>query len=447
MPFRNFGGVHPSDKKATTNQQTSAPIEAPKQVFIPMSLHIGAPCVPIVSVGEYVKRGQKVGDSEAAVSAPIHSPISGTVIKIEPRLHANGSKMTFVVIENDYKYALSEDVFPRRENEVYSLTPEEITSIIREKGIVGMGGATFPTAFKITSGLGKVDTVIINGAECEPYITSDHRTMLEHPNEVLIGIALLMKACRVEKASLGIECNKKDAIELLRSKGVEKLGINIVELPCRYPQGAEKQLIQAITGREIPPGGLPASVGCAVFNTFTAYEVYRAVYEQMPVVERVITVSGSAVSEPKNLIVPIGTPISYVFEQAGGFWEEPSKIIMGGPMMGLAMYSLDVPTIKGTNALLAFTEKEDRTVENPQCIRCGKCVNTCPMNLMPLYLYMYEQKSDYDNMEKYHITDCIECGACTFACPARLHLTHSCRTGKAKLIAKANLEKAKREGK
>lgn len=443
MSFKFIGGVHPDDKKAPANTVAVTQMTPPPQVVIPMSLHIGAPCQPIVAVGDEVKLGQKIGDVGAPVSAPIHASVSGKVIAIEPRPHSNGSMVNSVVIENDGLDTPCETMVPHSEEELED--PDKLAAIIREAGIVGMGGATFPTGFKITSGKGKVNTVIINGAECEPYITSDHRTMLEHPDEVLGGISLLMRACGVDKATFAIEKNKADAIKLLKERNPEGSGIEILALPCRYPQGAEKQLIRTVTGREVPPGGLPAAVGCAVFNTFTAYSVYRACYEGRPAIERVVTVSGSAIAEPKNLVVRVGTPLSYVFEQAGGFKKEPKKILMGGPMMGNAMYDLSVTTTKGTNALLAFCEDEDKTVQNPHCIRCGRCAAACPMKLLPMYLYMYEQKDDYEMMEKYHITDCIECGACTYNCPARLHLTHSCRTGKAKLTAKAAADKARAE--
>lgn len=443
MSFRFIGGVHPDDKKSPANSAAAVQIAPPAQVVIPMSLHIGAPCQPVVAVGDEVKLGQKIGDTAAPVSAPIHASVSGKVVAIEPRLNSNGSMVNSVVIENDGLNTPSETMVPHTEEELSD--PDTLASIIREAGIVGMGGATFPTAFKITSGKGKVNTVIINGAECEPYITSDHRTMLEHPDEILGGIKLIMRACGVDKATFAIENNKADAIKVLQEHNPADSGIEILSLPCRYPQGAEKQLIRTVTGREVPPGGLPAAVGCAVFNSFTAYSVYRACYEGRPAIERVVTVSGSAIAEPKNLIVPVGTPLSHVFEQAGGFAKDPKKVIMGGPMMGNAMYDLSVPTTKGTNALLAFCEDEDKTVKTPHCIRCGRCVEACPMKLLPLYMYMYEQKNDFEGMEKYHLTDCIECGACTYSCPARLHLTHSFRTGKAKITAKANAEKAKAE--
>ena len=443
MSFKFFGGVHPKDRKALTGSSHSTQIALPPSVTIPMLLHIGAPCAPLVNVGDRVTLGQKIGNSDSPVSAPVHASVSGTVSAVEPRLHPNGSAVTSVVIENDGQNTLCEAVTPRTQDEILALDGDSITSIIRDCGIVGMGGATFPTAFKINSGKGKADTVIINGAECEPYITSDYRTMLEHPEKLLKGIALIMRACDVSKSVFAIESNKSDAIALLKSSGAAELGIEILSLPCRYPQGAEKQLIQTVTGREVPPGGLPSAVGCAVFNAYTAYSVYKAVYDGMPVTERVVTVSGSAVKEPKNLIVPIGTSIEYVFEQAGGFSAEPSKVLMGGPMMGNAMHSLDVPTIKGTNAILAFCDNEDKTVENPVCIRCGRCIEVCPMRLLPMYLYMYEQVGDFVSMERYNISDCIECGACAYNCPGRLHLVHSLRTGKAKLAARAEAEKAR----
>ena len=445
MPFRFFGGIHPKDKKSPANSKVTVPMAPPPQVAIPMSQHIGAPCTPLVSVGDNVKFGQKIASSDAAVSAPIHATVSGKVVKIESGELADGRISNFIVIENDGEDNLCEAISPRSEEVVAAMNAEDITGIIREAGIVGMGGAAFPTAFKAESSRGKIDTIIINGAECEPYITSDHRTMLEHPDEIIKGIELIMRACETKKAIFGIESNKSDAAELLKTKCAGKPEIEVRLMPCRYPQGAEKQLVQTLTGREVPPGGLPAAVGCAVFNAFTAYMVYRAVYDGMPVVERVITVSGSGAHEPKNYLTRIGTPLTYVFDQAGGLKDEVNKVIMGGPMMGIAVFNLDVPTMKGTNAILAFSGDEDKTVPNPTCILCGKCAQVCPMRLLPVYMYMYEQKSDFAGMERYHITDCIECGACTYTCPGRLHLTHSFRAGKAKMAEKAAAEKARAE--
>ena len=451
MLFKSHGGVHPNDMKAPANEAAITTIPQPPQVVIPMSQHIGAPCTPLVAVGDEVKLGQKIGEAKAPVSAPIHASVSGKVVAIEPHLNNLGNMVTSVVIENDFKDTPAETMVPAPAEALES--PEQLADIIREAGLVGMGGATFPTAFKITSGWGKVDTVIINGAECEPYINSDYRTMVEHPEELLKGIQLIMKACKVDKAYFGIELNKKFAIDLLNIKGGAKsMGIEIVPLKCQYPQGAEKTLIKTVTGREVPPGGLPAHVGCSVFNTFTAYSVYKACYEGWPAIERVVTVAGSAIAEPKNVKVRVGTPMQWVFEQTGGFAKEPWKIIMGGPMMGLAQYDLEVPCGKGTASLLAFAGDEDKTVADPVCIRCGQCIDGCPMNLQPIYMYMYQQKGDVEMLEKLNILDCVECGSCSYICPGRLHLTHAFKTGKAMvqahqaaLKAKAEAEKAKAE--
>lgn len=440
---RSYGGVHPNDKKSPANAAAISTIPQPPQVVIPMSQHIGAPCTPMVAVGDEVKLGQKIGDCPKPVSAPIHASVSGKVVAIEPRLNNLGNMVTSVIIQNDGKDAPADTMVPAPEADLQD--PEKLVSLIREAGIVGMGGATFPTAFKISSGWGKVDTVIINGAECEPYITSDHRTMLEHPVELLKGIQLIMRACKVEHCYFAIEKNKQFAIDQLNFKGAAAMGIQIVPLATRYPQGAEKTLVHTITGREVPPGGLPAAVGCAVFNTFTAYSVYRAAYEGWPAIERVVTVTGSAIADPKNVKVRVGTPMKWVFEQTGGFAKTPWKIIMGGPMMGLAQYDLNVPCGKGTAALVCFADDEDKTTSEPTCIRCGQCVSACPMKLQPIYMYMYEEKNDIEMLKKLNVTDCVECGACTYICPGRLHLTHSFKTAKAKIQAYDAALKAKAE--
>ncbi len=442
-PFRSYGGVHPADMKAPANEAAISEIAPPPRLVIPLSQHIGAPCSPLVAVGDEVKLGQKIGEAKAPVSAPVHSSVSGKVVAIEPRRNSLGNMVPCVIIENDFLDTPVEGMTPASDEA--RADAEQLAAIIREAGIVGMGGATFPTAFKITSGWGKVDTVIINGAECEPYITSDHRTMLEHPEELLQGIGFIMKACKVEKAYFAIEKNKQFAIDLLNFRGAADMGIEIIPLETRYPQGAEKTLIHTITGREVPPGGLPAAVGCAVFNTFTSYSVYRAVCEGRPAIDRVVTVSGSAIAEPKNVIVRVGTPMSWVFEQTGGFAKEPWKIIMGGPMMGMAQFDLEVPCAKGTASLLAFAEGENRSVAEPVCIRCGKCLEVCPMKLQPIYMYLYEEKGDVEMMKKLNLTDCVECGACTYNCPGRLDLTHAFKVGKAKIQAHDAAVKARAE--
>ena len=425
-----FGGVHPNDMKAATNEKAIEQLAAPAEVVIPMSMHIGAPCKPIVAVGDKVTIGQKIGEPGGFVSAPIHASVSGTVKAVEPRPFSMGGTMMSVVIENDFQNTVCPDIHPVDDPD--SLTPEQLVEIVKNAGIVGQGGATFPTHVKISSGLGKVDYVIINAAECEPYITGDHRTMLERPEQVIKGATLLAKCFGVEHVYIGVEANKQNAADVL-NKTIDELKAPVVVevLHTRYPQGAEKQLCQAISGRQVPSGKLPADAGCCIFNLNTTCAIYKAVYTGMPVVSKVVTVSGSGVIEPKNLECPIGTPITALFDACGGLKEETYKLIMGGPMMGLAQYNLDVTVGKGTGAMLAFAGDEEQYEENPQCIRCGKCVGVCPMRLEPVFMYKYLMKGDVDTWQNtLHGMDCIECGACAYTCPARLPLTHAFRMGK-----------------
>ena len=387
------GGVHPNYMKAP--EVPISVVAPPAQVIIPMIQHIGAPCKPLVAKGDYVKLGQKIGESPAPVSAPIHASVSGTVVAVEPRPHPLGDMILSVVIENDFQETPCEDLKPLTEEELKD--PDAILARIREAGIVGMGGAMFPTAFKIRSGLGKVDKLVINGAECEPYLNGDHLTMLNFPEQLLKGI------------------------ELVR--------------------------IATVTGREVKPGGLPAGVGATVISTRTCYAVYQACYEGRPVIERIVTVSGSALGHTSNALTRVGTPLGYLAEQCGGFVKDPRKIVLGGPMMGICATSFEAPTIKGTAGVLFFTEDEDKNIEDPQCIRCGKCITVCPMNLEPVFMYMYYSKGDFANMEKYHVMDCFECGSCSFNCPARMPLTHAFKTAKLMFQAKAAKEKAEAEAK
>ncbi len=427
-----FGGIHPNDMKAATNKKPIEKLPPPAQVVIPMSLHIGAPCKPCVAKGDLVTVGQQVGEATAFVSAPIHASVSGKVVAVEPRIHFNGVPVMSVVIENDFNDTPCPEAVPPEDPD--SLTVEQLTDLIRKAGIVGMGGATFPASVKISSGIGKVDTVIVNAAECEPYITSDHRYMLEYPEEIIGGVKLLAKIFGVDKVHIAVEANKQNAAELLRLKVQEEQAPAVVDvLHTRYPQGAEKQLCQSITGRQVPPGGLPAAIGCAVFNVVTTAAIYRAVYLGKPVTHRVVTVSGSGVNNPKNLLCPIGTPIRELLDACDGVKKETFKILMGGPMMGHAQYDMEAPIGKGTNAILAFAADEERTEEYPACIRCGKCISVCPMHLQPVFMYQYERAGKLEELEKANVLDCIECGACTYICPGRLHLVQTFRAGKQKI--------------
>ena len=423
-----FGGIHPADRKELSAFAELQPVNAPKQVTIPMSQHIGNHCTPMVAVGDYVKKGQKIGDGEG-LCVPVHASVSGKVVAIEPRRHPNGREVLSVVIENDFLDVLDTTMTA---NEDYStLTDDEIIDIIREAGIVGMGGATFATNIKAASSMEKVDTLIANACECEPYITADDMLLRTYPQQVLEGMRIICQVLNPERVVLAVEANKKNAIEVLKKELADEKRIELLVLPTRYPQGAEKQLVQTVTGKEIAPGQLPASVGAAVFNVATFAYTFRAVCKGRPVTERIVTVSGEAVNNPGNFTTRIGTSFSDMIEGAGGLKEDAWKVIAGGPMMGLAQEDLTASTVKGTNCILCLsTAQNGESKEDVTCIRCGECLKVCPMNLQPLYMYAYEKKENVDALNRLNIMDCIECGCCSYACPGKLPLVERFRNGK-----------------
>ena len=446
MNHKFYGGVHPAEHKEATERKPVVPLEeAPAQVVIPMSMHVGAPCKPIVAVGDEVTVGQKIGEI-AGLGAPIHASVSGKVVAVEPRPHPGGDVMMSVVIENDFKDTPHPSIVHR--DNVDALTSQEIIDIVKEAGITGMGGAGFPTHVKLSGAVGKADTIILNGAECEPCITADHRLMLERGEAVIGGARFIMKALGLKEATIGIEGNKLDAVEHLKSLLPNgDTSIHVETLKTRYPQGAEKQLIQRVTGREVPPGGLPADVGCTVFNVATAAAIYDAVTEGKPLTHRNVTITGGAIERPMNVNAPIGTPVEHLIKMAGGFKTQPQRLLMGGPMMGNPQYDLTAPMFKGTNCILALTDAEAAIQDTEQtCLRCGRCVNACPMHLMPLYMHMYAEKRAWHELEGYNIMDCMECGSCNYICPARIHLVQSFRMAKFEIRGLAAKQKAK-EGK
>ena len=428
MAFSIFGGVHPKDGKWYASERAVQEFPEPDLLVIPMSQHIGAPCIPLVKKGDHVTVGQKIGDNQG-LCVPVHASVSGTVKAVEMRPHSSGTTTMSVVIQNDHKQELCPDIHPRTQEEVDRLTAQELMAIIREAGIVGMGGASFPTHVKLSSGLGKVDTIIINLAECEPYITADDRLCREMPEDILSGIRIIMRILDLKEAHIGMEDNKPAAAKALRAAMDPRDGIRLELLHTKYPQGAEKQLIQAITNRQVPSGGLPASVGCAVFNGATCKAIHDAVYQGMPLIKRIVTVSGDMLIEPKNLLVPIGTSYEELIDACGRS-EIPYKILSGGPMMGITQYDASVPTTKGCNAVTVLGLRNKYAVDQPSCIRCGKCIDVCPMHLMPVLMHKALYTNDVEEMKATHMMDCIECGCCAYACPACIPLVLSFRSGK-----------------
>lgn len=425
-----LGGIHPEENKFSTG----APIEKaplPGTVTIPISQHIGVPAKPVVEKKDKVKAGQVIARCEGFVSANIHSSVSGMVTKVEEALDSTGYKRLAITIKvNGDEWEEGIDLTPDLKTEI-ALSPEEIIKKILEAGIVGLGGATFPSHVKLSVPKGKkAEMLIVNGVECEPYLTADHRLMLEKGPEIIVGIKILMKALNVDKALIGIEKNKPDAIARLTELSAGEQGISVHPLKVQYPQGGEKQLINALTGREVPSGGLPIEVGAVVHNVGTVFAVYEAVQKNKPLVERVVTVTGKSVKKPSNFLTRIGTPIASLIEAAGGLPEDTGKVVSGGPMMGKALSSLDVPISKGSSGILLTPQAEAHRKEVVSCIRCGKCVEVCPMGLEPYLLATLSKKALYDRAEQENVMDCIECGSCAWICPSNQPILDYVRLGK-----------------
>ena len=434
MKTFHIGGVHPAENKLSAG----SPIREaalPKQAVFSMFQHIGAPAKPIVQKGDMVKVGTLLAEAGGFVSAPIYSSVSGKVNKIDAVLDASGTRRMAVIVDvegDEWEESIDRSKDLVRLSDRPELDAKTIVEKIKNAGIVGLGGATFPCHVKLTPPPGcKAECVIINAVECEPYLTADHRLMLEHPDEILVGVDLIMKAVNVTKGYVGIENNKPDAIKLMTEKAKQYPNIEIVPLKVKYPQGGEKQLIDAVIGRQVPaPPAIPINVGAVVQNVGTAFAIYEAVMKNKPLIDRIITVTGKSVKNPSNLLARLGTPFQQLIDECGGLPEDTGKIIGGGPMMGKALLSLDVPMTKGSSGLLLMNEKEARRSEPQPCIRCAKCVSACPMGLEPFLLSKVAAMEEWEMAEKNDIVSCIECGSCQFTCPSKRPLLDMIRVGK-----------------
>lgn len=426
------GGVHPSESKTTSHKPIVA-LKPPQRVIVPLCQHTGAPAKPVVKVDDQVLVGTKIGEADGFISVPVHSSVSGKVVGIGDYPHPLGRNLPAIEIENDGRdqwIDLSSWV------DLTDASPDEMRKAIKEAGIVGLGGAAFPTHVKLSPPEGKkIDTVIINGAECEPFLTGDHRLMVEKPDEIIAGLRIMMKILGASRGVIAIESNKPDALDKMRQGVKGEHSIDVVDLKVKYPQGAEKQLIYAVTGREVPCGGLPMDVGCLVQNVGTSSAIYQALKFGKPLVERVLTLSGTAASNPGNYLVRIGTRFSDVIQDSGGVIEEPGKIIMGGPMMGIAQHSLDVPVVKATSGIILLRKKDIEIFEAQACIRCGRCVNHCPMWLMPNEIARSVERGLIERAKAYGLTDCMECGVCAYVCPSKINHVHLVKIGKAEILA------------
>jgi electron transport complex protein RnfC len=434
MRLKTFrGGIHPPKSKFTALDPIKT-MPVPQLMVIPLQQHIGAPCQPLVKVGDLVKMGQKIGESKSFVSAPVHASVSGKVKAIGMADGALGKKTMAITIENDYQDTLDETISGLRN--LQSMTPDDIRAMVREAGIVGLGGAGFPTSVKLTTPADKkVDMLIINGVECEPYMTCDQRVIIEQTDTMILGIRAMMKALGVNHAYIGVKITMEGAIEALHEKILIEKGIDVVPLVPKYPQGEERQLVYAVTGLEIPAGGLPHDVGAAVANVATAWAIGRTLKTGMPLIERVMTVGG-AVHSPGNFMVRVGTKIEDMIKEVGGYIGIPGSIVVGGPLTGFAQYHTNIPLTKQNNGFVVLTKEQAEPGEMTDCIHCGLCVQACPCRLVPHQLAKYAKIGDAAGLEQYDVLDCRECSSCAYVCPAKIPLLHYMRLGKNYVMAK-----------
>lgn len=427
MLFKKLSGVRVKHCKNTADL-APVRIAVPKTVYIPMAMHIGAPAVLAVKVGDAVKVGTLIGESGAGLSSPVYSSVSGTVKKIDEIIAIAGNHVPTVVIESDGEQTIDESISPYEVN-----TKEAFLEALRKSGIVGLGGAGFPTPIKLNADNSRVDTLVINGAECEPYITSDTRTMLDGADDVAYGISLICKFLEIDNVVIGIEKNKPQCISSMRKATEDMAGVRVMPLPSVYPQGGEKVLAYHTTGRVIPQGKLPLDVGIIVINCTTVAAIAKFIRTGMPLVEKCVTVDGSAVSEPKNLIAPIGTPVGELIKECGGFKEEPRKVLYGGPMMGIALPDLTSPILKQTNAVIFMGEKEATPPPVTPCIKCGACIEACPLSLDPVAISKAYKAGEPETLERLKVDVCMECGCCSYGCPAKRNIVQRNKMAKSML--------------
>ncbi len=428
-----IGGVHPEENKFSSHKKIET-LPIPPIVIIPISQHIGAPAKALVARGDKVKTGQIIAEAGGFVSANIHSSVTGTVLKVDAFPDSTGYRRMSVQIQTEADEWVSEiDLSPELKKD-FDFSPEEIIKKINLSGLVGLGGATFPSHVKLSVPQGKkAEYLIVNAVECEPYLTADHSLMLEKGEEIIVGTRIMMKALKVETAIIGIENNKPDAIELMTRLAEKEKGISVVPLKVKYPQGGEKQLVKALINREVPSGGLPIDIGVVAFNVGSIFAAYQAVQKNRPLIDRVVTVTGKSLKNPSNFLTRIGTPVQVLIDAAGGLPEDTGKVVNGGPMMGRAISSLDVPVVKGSSGILVIPDTEAKRPEVLNCVRCSKCVTVCPMGLEPYLLMSLAEREYFERMEKEKVMDCMECGSCSYTCPSSRPLLDYIRLGKGKV--------------